>query len=787
MYSNVVNKFLFDLPLIMRKRLIISIKLLFVIFLILNGVFLFLREINIYLVMIFFITGVFLGFISIYKYVRTNHDEPIDHGFSATLFNVHLISFSIISILGFLTVIEIIILDLLNINLLENASNNQSIYSAGVTSIFAVVSIYIAVILFLIQQINDKFSPNISYKIVTIPSFLVILIFNLFYILYNLTAGFFQLQNSFVLISYILSIMLVLYLGSLIFFIAYFIQGSDLINYYSIKVIQFFSIEKSISTEVLESSSGLTKGLFSTLQRSKISTDIFKEWLQPLFTVSQISISKNNTVLLQSTTNSLLQIIDSYTKLYPHTIGKNTDEILVHIIDNFHFLIPELLENPNQKLSDIFGSFIGEMGIAILNNQNMEYGTNLDVVHILNTLEEFFMNNISKKRNFTCEIIIDSIHNILDILCEKTFRSMDFGSYISPVKTLSDKLLSLNHFWTASLVMRLSKLIALIVLSPVDIGKGSRSILDNKQKLWKIVVSNYYQFFTKYSSSARSYHETKFFPLFLQNRITYDLVKFYQYSNITDSDFDDRQLNIIKMNLNQFIEQIIEDFSKILIKNIKYDSKLIEFFPESLYIMSKKQSKIFDNDRNILFISKNWIQVQKAYWKMKLKDNAFSIYEFYDYSQTFYAWLIYLKNDKPELLEQIFDQLLDVYNDMRVNIGIDEFQKSNLFGFYHELKLYSAWISTYQNLQFIKDRIHETIAYDYLEPQDTIHSSYFESLGYASVSSISDNWMPRPSYFWTHEFSDIESEFKIQTNGIYEKNHKELKSKFEKLNSKETK
>jgi len=230
-------------------------------------------------------------------------------------------------------------------------------------------------------------------------------------------------------------------------------------------------------------------------------------------------------------------------------------------------------------------------------------------------------------------------------------------------------------------------------------------------------------------------------------------------------------VNYIK-NLIKFTKTILEDNS------IKNDHRIYDSLSEMLFLITKSMD-IDDTDKsdliemlsNILldFIKTCYIKAIKNYDELptQLKNATLD----------YFALLIYLHNDKPDLIKKVIEKFAGLYSDIKEIKG--EYRDRIVQLLYKELKLYSCWINIFNNLKEVNKTTISILKKDFYEPQvsDRPFASLSEKYGYPrKIGSSNGLWFLHPSYMWSNMFQfEISKKLNGDKGDIYIKFHHVLK------------
>ena len=163
-----------------------------------------------------------------------------------------------------------------------------------------------------------------------------------------------------------------------------------------------------------------------------------------------------------------------------------------------------------------------------------------------------------------------------------------------------------------------------------------------------------------------------------------------------------------------------------------------------------------------------------------MKNHDIDIYDLKEISVDYFAILIYLWNGKPDSIKKIMQDFVEIYVYAKQNEN-KENEKHPTRWLYKELKLYSCWISLFENLKEINKPIIKLLKKDFYEPtfpNRVSIPSLFEQYGYPenNISRLSGIWYLHPSYMWGNKFQDeISNKLNVEEGKNYIEFHKMLK------------
>jgi hypothetical protein len=156
------------------------------------------------------------------------------------------------------------------------------------------------------------------------------------------------------------------------------------------------------------------------------------------------------------------------------------------------------------------------------------------------------------------------------------------------------------------------------------------------------------------------------------------------------------------------------------------------------------------------------------------------LYELKEAAIDYFAIFIYLFQNNPEIINDIVQQFMEFYNDIKGKEE-DENQQRIIRSLYRELKLYSCWINIFPNLEEINKPLIDLLKRDFYEPtfpNRVSIPSLFEQYGFPenSISRLNRLWYLHPSYMWGNRFqNEISEKLNGKEGEIYKEFHEMLK------------
>jgi len=628
--------------------------------------------------------------------------------------------------------------------MIENSNNNNifsdRIYSNGLAFIFSIIGFLIAVIIFLIQHISSKYhSEELGELPIFLTYFITTLIILLVYIIFNFIALYLELTFPYTLISLIFSISLVVLILTTMIFAYYNTKVSTILGRTSKDIIKFIIKKKTFKKLPIFNDIAYTEEFTESLNR-KVS----------IFIKNSIdAINNNEDTIFKNSLESLKEISHHYLQQSKH-IQATDDKFLNELNDQFNFIISESLKSYNQKILEDVANTIGAISLDIIKYRKGIADINNFALNWLATLKDLFIKSYKKDRTIVCHICLERINDVILLTLDKGYyRSYD--TYKMFIDEISEILSKVNQYWSAILLQKALLMYQYQFLKFLELSKTNKITFNDT------LIEHYFDKLAKIINEAKNTHKS-----FGNNTIIfaslYGLDSFAQ--KIAGLGLTNLEEDRIKRNIGKQIKQLIDFNKKIINTNPKKnDSRVYDSFSELLFLITK-YIDLTNDDRESLIesLSNSLIEFVKSIYIKEISDHDNTLYELKEATIDYFALLIYLCKNKPDLISKIMLRFVGIYLDIKKRIkGEDKGQL--IKSLYKELKLYSCWINIFSNLNEINKPLIKVLKDDFYEPSFPHRismPSLFEKYGYSKnkISRLSGLWYLHPSHMWGNEFQE---------------------------------
>lgn len=660
-------------------------------------------------------------------------------------FNLLKMAFWLIIILSIISVIFVLYLHnqghIIPTN--ENSSFSESIFSNSLNLIFSIIGFLVALIIFLVQYIGSKFnSHELEKSPVSNVYFIILLLTLTSYIAFNFVAVYIELSFPYTLISLILSFSVLLLVGWTVLYSVFYLDISNIIENLSDQTIQFIKKKKKFKKIPFVNEIGYSDEFIFALNKK---TSVFVK-------TSIEAINKNQDKVLKTSLASLKDIAITYLGQSEH-IHATEDKFLNELNDQFNFIISEGLRSYNQKILENIAETIGDISVAIIEHRKGIGDINNFALNWIATLKDLFIRSYHKDRTIVCHICLEKINAVILLALDKGYyRSYD--TYRMFLDDISHILSKVNQHWAAILLQKSTLIYQKQFLKFLELAKTGKFIFS------EYFVKSYFDELAEILNESKTKHMS------MNNTIIfaslYGLETFAQkiaatgLTNITDDQ--------AKRGIANYIKQLI-DFNKTILETHpeKNDYRIYDFFSEMLFLITKY---IDLNDSDKIGLIKNLSNVLLDFVE-KARIKAINNYQDQPHQLDeaiidYFALLIYLHSDKPELINELVKRFVDIYLKIKKTDG--KYKDRILTSTYEELKLYSCWIEIFDTLKNMNKDIKKILKKDFIEPKvfGRAIPSFYEQYGYPRLGRIGDLWYLHPSYMWGNPF---QAEISNKLNG----------------------
>ncbi len=625
---------------------------------------------------------------------------------------------------------------------------SETIFIKSLDFIFNIIGFLIVLIVFLIQYVASKID---TYELEKMPGsnkyFLFFLIILGGYILFNFFAIYLELTYPYTLISLIFSfstILLVAWVGSYSFF---YLDVSNIITKISDQIIQFIIKEKKFKKRII----------FEIGYTDEFLIDLNKKILV-LIKICKVAINRDENKILETTLKSLEDIINTYLEQSKH-IYATKDVFLDKLNDQFNFILSVAFKSHNQKILENIAETIGNISVAIVEHRKGIGNINDFALYWTSTLKDLFIKSYHKERTIVCHTCLEKINAVTLLALEKGYH----GSYATyerfldeisknmlkkdleeTKKEFSGNLLKKEQQGSAILLGKTTLLYQKHFLKILELAKTKEIIFDD------YFIKSYFDKIIKIVNGTIDYTQTNKGIILAQ---IYGVDSFIL--RIKKIGLEKLPSENVKKGIAKYMGQLIR-FNKIILNNTlkKNNFSVSYFLPETLFLITKHVD--LTNADRIDLIKKLSEMMFDFLEKTRIKNRNYDIAlsnKFEESVIDYLALLIYLHNDKPELIEYIVKRFYTVYSKLKKK---HKKYEKELLKTYKEMKLFSCWIELFDNLKKINKTLIKKLSKDFVEPQTdgNLYFPLYEQYGYPKLLGENGLYLLQPSYMWNNRFKD---------------------------------
>ena len=634
-------------------------------------------------------------------------------------------------------------------------SNNPEIFSNGLSLIFGVIGFIIASIIFLMEFIAsryhseelDDFPIFKKYFITTLAMFFIFIIFDLL----SLYRG---LIYPYTLISLLFSISVILLIITTILFVLFNLQVSNIIGMLSDNITNFIKKKRQFKTLPFVGEVSYSDEFISLLNRK----------INVLIKNSLNAIKKDQDIIFREAIKGIENASLEYLKNSKH-LSSVEDKFLSELNDQFNFIVNEALNSTNQKILEDLARTIGLISRYIIENRKGLGDINNFSLNWIATLKDIFIKSYTKDRTVVCYVCLEEINKTVLLTLDKGYYQ-SYNTYRMFLDEISISLSKTNSYWSASLLQRALSMYQQQFLKFIDLGKEGVFFND-------FFIEQYFREISNLVNNAKSDYKT-FMNKTIMFASLYGLDSFAQ--KIAKTNLSHLRDGKIKRGIFRYLDNFIK-FNKIIAQTnaSENDNNFYDVFSETLFLLSKYVD-IEEGDKIKLIAELSDILLTDIERKSNaiIEGEKHNVIDIRGTIIDYFALLIYLNSDKPELLKRIFSRFLEIYITIKKK-DKKEFVSGRL---YRELKLYSCWINEFDNLKEVNKEIIKILKKDFYEPKTEGRAMppLFAQFGYPSGFIGDGAWYLHPSYMWGNRFQDeISNKFNKQDGKNYIEFHKKLK------------
>ena len=644
--------------------------------------------------------------------------------------------------------------------LIESSDEGFSdiIYSNGLLFIFSILGFLIVAIIFLIQHIISKYNADELEKLpMFFKYYATLLIVPSAYIMFNFVALYLKLGRLYELMSLIFSISLgfLIIIGSI--FIYFNTRVSTVLGIASDDIIKFIRKNKKFNDIPLVDSNLVVSYSDDFVENLNRKISFFVE-------NSQRAIKNNQEIIFRNSLESLSKICREYLEQSRH-IQATEDKFLIGLSNRFNFIIDESLTSSNQNILEDVAKTIGTISGYIIEYRRGIGQINDFAFDWLTTLRKLFLKAYPKDRTLACRICLKEINKVIILTLDKGYYQ-SYEPYNSYIEEISKGLSKLDEHWAAALLQQALVLYQEQFLKFIDLLKKG------KDPFGDIFIERYFNEVADIVNEAKIKHKPQNKRIVFASLYGIPSFVWRIQHKIFETGLSNIQDDKIKKGFYSYIKAFINFNRKVIETDLdKNDFRVYGSFCDTLFLLTKYVD-IEENDKKNLIkhLTSNLLECIKIKYP-----NEKQIYKIEDVTNDYFAMLIYLHHNKVDIMEEIVQKLIDLYNKIKKQSKNNEQRL-----LYKKIKLYSCWIDLFHELEDINKPLIEVLIQDFYEPpSDRIFKSIpplFETYGYPEKDGFHDTWYLNPSDIWDVEFqTEIAAKFNGENGENYINFHEKLK------------
>lgn len=430
-------------------------------------------------------------------------------------------------------------------------------------------------------------------------------------------------------------------------------------------------------------------------------------------------------------------------------IRTTQDNFLDNLNDQFNFMIVAGLESNNQKVLEDIAKTIGDIAKGIIENRIGIGDTNNLALNWVGTLKDLFIKSYPKDRTVVCQICLEKINDVVILALEKGYyRSYDV--YRMSLDDLAGALAKIDQLWAAILLQRALLMYQNQFLKFLELSKTG------KVRFNEDFIERYFEKFSQIINVAKINHKSH-----SNNTIIfaspYGLDSFAQ--KIAKMRLDEITDEGTKRRMAICLRQFMGFNKKILRTNPeKNDYRVMEYFNETLFLLSKRVNLTDEGRRTLIeTLTDDLLHYAKLEFATALDEDSFRLHEFEEVLVDYFAMLIYLHYDKPELIQKSVKKLAQLYSSIKAMESKNKVRLTRHL--YRHLKLYACWCDIFDSLKEINAETIKILKDDFFEqsfPGRFSVPPLFEQYDYpeTGLSMMSGMWFLHPSHMWGNRFQD---------------------------------
>jgi len=608
--------------------------------------------------------------------------------------------------------------------------SNPAIFGQSLSLILNFMSIIFLLVIFLIQNANQEYSPRLSLLIFKDRYLIAILTFILGFSAFNLTGLYLGWTSPFDLVSYVLSIIAVLLIGAIIFFTGYFLNISNIVEYVTDRMLRKIEPGRIYSTWrplVPEHDEEFTE-------------DLVKD-IHLLFSTGSRAIEKDQREVFESTLDSISEVSDQYLE---QTSGEITnDDLINEIADYYEFLIKTALEDDSrQKYLEDIAEAMGDTALSIVEHRDMG-GQSQMAGRLLNSIKDLFFKTYGLDLTSVGHVCIDKIDEVsVAALEDGDYSTYDY--YNSHLDDIADICAEAKQHYAALLLQRALNNYQWQYVRMVQL------LIDEKLVVEEWQVRDFFdglasRFNEATSEASHSQEQLVYAALYGANSFNGKLKK---------ADIQGIEKPRIERLMKEYLEEYIDFHYRILTNDVG-SNHIFAYgaYPELLYLVSHEMELRDEFESELVRqINENWLDFIEQYYQHCVEEDEGVDSNLKESMMDYYALLIFFHRGDRELLQEFTEDLVNIYSDLPENQDGrwgDGLNRS----LYKHLKLYGCWLSLSYDLKEVFPGLFDVLVSDFREvthPGRALPTSATEKYGYPSKHGTGwyGPWLMSPSQVW---------------------------------------
>lgn len=607
--------------------------------------------------------------------------------------------------------------------------SNPAIFDQSLSLILNFMSVIFLLVIFLIQNANQEYSPRLSMLIFKDKYLIGILVFILGFSGFNLTGLYLDWASPYDLISYVLSIIAVLLIGAIILFTGYFLNISNIVDYVTGRMLRKIEPRNIYSTWrplVPEHDEEFTENLVKDVHL--------------LFSTGSRAIEKDQREVFESTLNSISEVSDRYLE---QTSGEITNDDFINEVANyFEFLIRTALEEDSrQKYLDDIAEAMGDIALSIVEHRDMG-GQSQMAGRLLKSMKDLFFKSYGLDLTSVGHVCIDKIDEVSVAALENGDYS-SYNYYNSHLDDIADICAEAKQYYSALLLQRALnkyqwqyvKLVQLLLNEKLAVEEWQiRDFFDD--------LANRFNEAT--SETSLSQEQILYATLYGANSFNWKLKR---------ADIQGIENPRIERITKEYLEEYIDFHHRILTTDIgNKHSSSYSVFPEMLYLVCYKIELSDEFESELLKqINDNWLDYIEQYYQHCIEEDEGVYSKVEESMMDYYALQIIFHREDKESLQEFTGDFVNLYRNLPKNQDGrwgDAVNRS----LYKHLKLYGCWLSLSFDIQKDFPKLFDVLVsafQDVVQRGKALPASPTQKFGYASKHG--GDWV-RP---WTMSGSQV--------------------------------